>query len=171
MLKKICKIIISILLVFSMCACTNDINNLNKEENENMNVQNEDIITKLTNETPIGYKLYIHNVDLSSTFGNSFQPSDYINIYCDVGIVMVNNKLTSYNGSIINNVKVLAVLDENNENVFSDNEIKTPSKIMFYLSDNDYNLLEKAKKLGKIELIEGNTNNVNKEVIDYVLNN
>ena len=170
MLKKISKTLLCVLLLFLMCACTNNENTLqndnnipNKEEeknNENITSE-EDIITKLTNETPAGQKLYIHNVSMSDTFGNSILPNSNVGIYV---------KTNSKEGYIITNVKVLAILDENNENAFSENETKTPSKILFYLSDNDYSLLEKTKNLGEIRLIPGSANKLNQEVINYILN-
>lgn len=125
----------------------------------------EDIITKLTNETPVGYKLYTHNVSMSDTFGNSILPNSYVGIYAKI-----NTESNMYFGNIITNIKILAVLDENNENAFSENETKTPSKILFYLSNSDYSLLDKAKGLGEISLIPGSTSNLNQEVIDYILN-
>lgn len=185
MLKRISKILLCVLLLFFITACTNDENSLpnnndvqnNEEEKNDENIPSkeeniyssnkepeeakEDIITKLTNEIPTGYKLYTHNVSMSDTFGNSILPNSYIGIYA---------KTDSKEGYIIANIKVLAVLDENNENAFSENEVRTPSKILFYLSDNDYGLLQKAKVLGEIRLIPGGTSSLNQEVIDYILN-
>lgn len=162
MLKRISKILICILLLFFICACTNDLNSpQNNIDTSKKEEEKVDIITKLTNETPTGQKLYIHNVSMSDTFGNSILPNSYVGIYA---------KTDSKEGYIITNVKVLAVLDENNENAFSENEAKTPSKILFYLSNSDYSLLEKAKGLERIDLIPGSTNTLNQEVIDYILN-
>lgn len=162
MLKKVSKILFGLLFIFLMCACTNNLNfssndknNLNKEE------EKQPIDKPSNNEIPTGYKLYTHSVSMSDTFGNSILPNSYVGIY---------TKTDSKEGYIIANVKVLAVLDENNENAFSENEAKTPSKILFYLSNSDYSLLEKAKVLGEISLIPGSTSNLNQEVIDYILN-
>ena len=98
---------------------------------------------------------------MSDTFGNSILPNSYVGIYTTNG-----NK----DGCIITNIKVLAVLDENDENSFSENEVKIPTKILFYLFNSDYNLLEKAKTLGTIRLIPDNSNSVDEEVKNYILN-
>ena len=121
MVKKVSKILFGLLFIFLMCACTNNLNfssndknNLNKEE------EKQPIDKPSNNEIPTGYKLYTHSVSMSDTFGNSILPNSYVGIY---------TKTDSKEGYIIANVKVLAVLDENNENAYSEKEAKTPRKI------------------------------------------
>ena len=176
------KLILGIFLIsIYLCGCSkeNDFN-INQDNENNQEItdsKNEDIITTLTNQTPNGYQLYTWKVTMSSTFGNSIFPNNTIGIFVDSG--KTNEAGHIINGYVVTNIKVLAVLDKNNENVFKDSSnIKEPDKILFYLTNKEVELLNKAKtlkenkKILSLKIVPVNSNQPNnQEVIDYILNN
>ena len=182
-MKKIILILMCIFVLTSLCGCDMSNSKQNDEEQtqipENNNVETdrpianeEDIITKLVNETPSGYQLYTWKVDMASTFANSIYPNDNIGIFVDVGKF-------NHIGYIITDIKVLAFLDKNNKSVFEDSSnIKEPNKILFYLTNEEAKLLDKSKtlkenkKLVSIMLVPiKSSQQKNQEVIDFILNN
>ena len=104
-------------------------------------------IEQLDNEK--GELGYYMTVDVESTLGNNVLPNTYIDIYMKAkdenGTVMF--------GKLMKNIKVLVVHDDSGKNVFDDtNEVGTPSKIGFAVSQDYYMLLKKAEYL-EIELV------------------
>lgn len=116
------------------------------------------------NETVVNYK-----VDMDSTYANSMQPDDVINIYfkakSDDGTIMF--------GKFISNISILDVKDSNGNHVFEDTtETRTPAYMMFALPEDMHLLFRKAIYLAdsyEVELIlVPNTQELEKEDTVYV---
>lgn len=116
------------------------------------------------NETVISYR-----VDMDSTYANSMQPDDVINIYfkakSDDGTIMF--------GKFISNVTILDVKDGEGRHVFDDSsEVRIPAYMMFALPEDMHLLFRKAIYLSDsygVELIlVPNTQEIQKEDAVYV---
>lgn len=104
-------------------------------------------IEQLDNEK--GELGYYMTVDVESTLGNNVLPNTYIDIYMKAK----DENETVMFGKLMKNIKVLVVHDDSGKNVFDDtNEVGTPSKIGFAVSQDYYTLLKKAEYL-EIELV------------------
>lgn len=100
-----------------------------------------------------GYVLVNMDVSTSTTYGNMVYPGNYIDMYLKV----VNNideddtsEITDkiMIGKLIENIKVLAVLDSAGRDVFADPENEgTPSQIIFAVPEEYHILLRKAMYL------------------------
>ena len=98
---------------------------------------------------PEGYVLVNLEVSTNSTYGNLIYPGDYIDIYLKIQYSDENvseedsNKLTV--GKLLNNIKILKVIDSNGNDVFSDLDHKgSPSQIIFAVPSEYHILLRKA---------------------------
>ena len=92
---------------------------------------------------------YYMDVDVESTLGNNVLPNTYIDIYMKAE----DENGTPMFGKLMKNVKVLVVHDSNGKNVFGNSEeVGSPSKIGFAVSQDYYMLLKKAEYLG-IDLV------------------
>jgi len=93
---------------------------------------------------------YYMDVNVESTLGNNVLPNTYIDIYMRA----TDENGTSMFGKLMKNVKVLVVHDGSGNNVFDgDENVGTPSKIGFGVSQDYYILLKKAETLNDIELV------------------
>ena len=115
-------------------------------------VTQDDLPDALITQYPDGYVLVNMDVTTASTYGNMVYPKNYIDIYLKV----VNNiDETEKNitdkimiGKLIENVKVLAVIDANGNDVFSDlDNVGTPAQIIFAVPEEYHILLRKAMYL------------------------
>lgn len=107
---------------------------------------------------PEGYVLVNMEVNTSTTYGNLVFPNKYIDIY-----LKAVNKIDEENmnsdtkdmimvGKLVENVKVLAVLDSSGNNVFANLEEKgTPAMIIFAVPEEYHILLRKAMYLRTYE--------------------
>ena len=98
---------------------------------------------------------YNFSVDIESTYGNSMYPGNYVDVYFkgvgSDGLLMV--------GKIVQNVKVLAVKDSGGRHVFENTtEERSPSQIIFGVSEDIHLLLRKAEYIKDVELILVPTN-------------
>ncbi len=92
-----------------------------------------------TNEIP-----YQFSVNVTTTYGNSIQPGDYVDFY----VSAKNEKDEQMFGRMLSNIKVLAVTDSRGKDVFrSSTEIGTPSFLNFGISADNHDLLQKAELL------------------------
>lgn len=87
---------------------------------------------------------YNFPVNMDTTYGNSMTPNSYIDIYMkavdDSGTLMV--------GRLLENVKILAVKDQEGKNVFENtSETRTPDTLIFGVDDEVHILLRKASYL------------------------
>lgn len=90
---------------------------------------------------------YYISVNVVTTYGNSIQPDDYIDVYMkakdESGLIMF--------GKLIENIQVLAVKDGSGKDVFASvNNTSTPAYIYFGLAEELHILLRKAFYLGGI---------------------
>jgi len=95
---------------------------------------------------------YAFSINYSDTYGNAIMDGMYVNIYMkavdETGKTMI--------GKLIQNVKVLAVLDSSGRDVFENtDENRTPSTFIFSVDEDLHLLLRKARYLSKysVELI------------------
>lgn len=116
------------------------------------------------NETVVNYK-----VNMDTTYANSMQPDDVINIYfkakSDDGTIMF--------GKFISNITILDVKDGEGRHVFDDSaDVRTPAYMMFALPEDMHLLFRKAIYLSDsygVELIlVPNTQELTKENTVYV---
>ena len=115
-------------------------------------VEKSQLADAIIQDIPDGYVLVNMSVDTQSTYGNSVYPENYIDIY-----LRATNRLeegTSNEedrimvGKLIENVKVIAVLDSAGNNVFANLEDKqTPAMIIFAVPEEYHILLRKAMYL------------------------
>lgn len=100
-----------------------------------------------------GHVAYNFKVNTESTYGNSMYPGNYVDVYFkgldENGLLMV--------GKLVENVKVLAVKDSSGNHVFEDNE-RTPSQIIFGVTEEIHLLLRKAEYIKNVEIILVPTN-------------
>ena len=98
---------------------------------------------------------YNFSVDIESTYGNSMYPGNYVDVYFkgigNNGLLMV--------GKVVQNVKILAVKDSSGRHVFENTtEERSPSQIIFGVSEDIHLLLRKAGYIKDVELILVPTN-------------
>lgn len=115
-------------------------------------VEKEQLAAGIILDYQEGYVLYNFPVDITSSYGNSIFPGNYIDIY-----LKAINKLDSADpnqkdkimvGKLIENVKVIAVKDANGDPVFQNmEEKKTPAMIVFAVPEEYHILLRKASFL------------------------
>ncbi len=106
-----------------------------------------------------GYVLVNMSVTTSTTYGNKVYPGNYIDIYLKAVNKIDEDNMTSDTkdkimvGKLLQNVKVLDVVDANGDSVFEDPEnIKTPSQIIFAVPEEYHILLRKAMYLRTYEV-------------------
>lgn len=92
---------------------------------------------------------YYFNVDLISTYGNSIEPDDYVDVWMkaedEEGLVMF--------GKLIENIHIIAVKDSNGDDVFkSSTSTGTPSFLYIGLEADYFTMLTKAPYIGGVEL-------------------
>ena len=117
-------------------------------------VTKDDLPDSLITQYPDGYVLVNMDVNTATTYGNMVYPGNYIDIYLkvinNIDETVTNTKITDkiMIGKLIENVKVLAVIDSAGNDVFADMEdIKTPSQIIFAVPEEYHILLRKAMYL------------------------
>lgn len=92
---------------------------------------------------------YYMDVNIENTLGNNVLPNTYIDIYMKAE----DENGTPMLGKLLKNIKVLVVHDGSGKDVFRDaNNIGSPSKIGFAVSQDLYLLLKKAEYL-RVDLI------------------
>ena len=110
-------------------------------------VRKEELADSFMLEIPEGMIPYNFRVDVMSTYGNSIYPGNYVNMYFkgvqDEKIVL---------GKLITNVKVLAVKDSNGNSVFEADD-RTPSQIIFAVTEEMSRLLRATEYISNAELI------------------
>ena len=96
-------------------------------------------------DIPDGYTIFSLNVDLHSTYGNSIYPGNYIDLY----LKATDNTNKVIFGKLISSIKVLAVKDSSGNHVFETTvESRTPSELLFAVTDDMFLLLKKAEYIG-----------------------
>ena len=97
---------------------------------------------------------YNFKVNVMSTYGNSIYPGNYVDVYFKGE---ENSKIVF--GKLVTNVKVLAVKDSSGNHVFENiSEGRTPSQIIFAVTEEMSKLLRTAEYMTSAELILVPTN-------------
>ena len=106
-----------------------------------------------------GYVLVNMSVNTTNTYGNKVFPGNYIDIYLKAVNKIDENNITSSTqdkimvGKLLENVKVIDVVDSNGDSVFDNPEdIKTPAQIIFAVPEEYHILLRKAMYLRTYEV-------------------
>lgn len=124
-------------------------------------VDKEDLQASIIYDYPAdeGYTLVNLSVTTDSTYGNKMYPGNYIDIYIKAVNKIDEQNMTSDTkdkimvGKLIKNVKILATLDANGDDVFEDlDNIKTPSQLIFAVPEEYHILLRKAMYLRTYEV-------------------
>lgn len=117
-------------------------------------VEKEQLPANIILEYPKNYVLYNLPVDISTTYGNSVYPGNYIDIWLKAVYKVVEGQtLTAQNdqvmyGKLLENVQVLAVKDASGRPVFQNiDEGRTPAMVVFALPEEYYVLLSKASEM------------------------
>lgn len=119
-------------------------------------VEKNQLPDEIIYDYPDGYVLFYMSVNTETTYGNSIFPGNYIDIYLKAQSaqsegenITTNDKILM--GKLLENVKVLAVLDGDGNNVFANLDEKgTPSQLIFAVPQEYYILLNKAKYLQSV---------------------
>ncbi len=117
-------------------------------------VRFEELADSFLIDIPDGYVAYNYSVSIMSTYGNSIYPNNYVDVYFkgeeDGRIIL---------GKLVQNVKVLAVKDSNGQHVFENTaENRSPSQIIFAVTDEMHELLRTAEYIRNAEIILVPTN-------------
>ena len=113
----------------------------------------DELPDSLFEDIPDGYTVYNLKVDSNSTYGNSIYPGNYIDIYYSVSDYKENGVSKLWIGKFIENIKVLAVIDERGDSVFETNtNPKEPTALMFAVPDEIYVLFKQIEKTKKSTL-------------------
>lgn len=113
-------------------------------------VSKEDLPDSFLLDIEEGNVPYNFDVSIKTTYGNAMYPGNYVDVYFkgedDEGTIMI--------GKLIENVKILAVKDSGGKNVFeSSNEDRTPSQIIFQVTNEMHMLLRKVEYIRNAEII------------------
>lgn len=96
---------------------------------------------------------YYFSVNVTTTFGNSIQPDEYVDMYIKTYDEKEQEKLIYT--KLYENLKVLAVTESSGENVFrSTNDIGTPAFLNFGIPVSEQEIIKKAEYLNNSSDIE-----------------
>ena len=116
------------------------------------------VTTKSTSNADFLYKVkegdvaYYFSVNMENTYGNSFFPDKYFDIYLRIYKDNESNIITF--GRFVNNVKILAVRDSSARDVFATTQDRrTPSQLIFAVNKEINAYLRVAEKLQNVEII------------------
>ena len=117
-------------------------------------VRFEELADSFLIDIPDNMVAYNFKVNVMSTYGNSIYPGNYVDVYFK-GVE--NGKIIL--GKLVNNVKALAVKDSKGKHVFENvNEDRTPSQIIFAVTEEMSEMLRTAEYIKDAELILVPTN-------------
>lgn len=95
---------------------------------------------------------YNYRVDVKKTYGNSFFPGKYFDIY--LKITTDEDEKHIMFGKLVSNVKIAAVRNGSGQDVFAaSDEIRTPTQIIFGVDAETNALLRGAERLSNVEII------------------
>lgn len=122
-------------------------------------VSKSDLPDSIIYDYPEGYVLVNMSVNTTTTYGNKVYPGNYIDIYLKAVNKIDEDNMTSDTkdkimvGKLLENVKVIDVVDANGDSVFENLEdIKVPSQIIFAVPEEYHILLRKAMYLRTYEV-------------------
>lgn len=110
-------------------------------------IDERDLPDSAFGDVPTGYTVFNFPVNMTSTYGNSMFPGNYINLYFkaidDDGKILF--------GKLISNIELLDVKDSAGNHVFENTSVsRTPSSLIFAVPENVHLLLRKAMYLTSI---------------------
>ena len=93
------------------------------------------------------------DVNMKTSYYNSIVPGDYVDLYVrTIGKLGKDDKVNEILvGKLIAGIKVLAVKDENGQNVFGTDEKRTPAGVIFAVPEEQYLLIKKADYFTKLQ--------------------
>ncbi len=113
-------------------------------------MEKEEMPDSAFDDIPDGFTIYNLAVTFQSTYGNSVFPGDYIDLY--LRTEDPDTDLLVY-GKFIQSIEVLAVKDDEGQNVFETTvETRQPTNLLFAVPDDLYLLLKKSEYLD-IEIV------------------
>ena len=117
----------------------------------------------------IGQVPYAFSINYSDTYGNAIMDGMYVNIYMKA----VNDDGKTMIGKLVQDVKVLAVLDSSGRDVFENTEEeRVPAYMLFGLPEDLHLLFRKALYLGTVSEVEitlvPNTSDLTDEDIEEI---
>ena len=122
-------------------------------------VSKSDLPDSIIYDYPEGYVLVNMSVNTTTTYGNKVYPGNYIDIYLKAVNKIDEDNMTSDTkdkimvGKLLENFKVIDVVDANGDSVFENLEdIKVPSQIIFAVPEEYHILLRKAMYLRTYEV-------------------
>lgn len=122
-------------------------------------VSQSDLPDSIIYDYPDDYVLVNMSVTTETTYGNKVYPGNYIDIYLKAVNKIDEENLTEDTedkimvGKLLENVKVIDVVDANGDSVFENpEEVKTPSQIIFAVPEEYHILLRKAMYLRTYEV-------------------
>ena len=122
-------------------------------------VNQSDLPDSIIYEYPEDYVLVNMAVTTATTYGNKIFPKNYIDIYVKAVNKIDENNITNDTkdkimvGKLLENVKVIDVVDANGESVFANlEEVKVPAQIIFAVPEEYHILLRKAMYLRTYEV-------------------
>lgn len=127
---------------------------------EGVVVERSQLPDSIIYEYPEDYVLVNMAVNTTNTYGNKIYPNNYIDIYLKIVKQDVIDTTTTTNkttdmlmiGKLLENVKVIDVVDANGDSVFENlDEKKTPAQIIFAVPEEYHILLRKAMYLRTYE--------------------
>jgi len=112
----------------------------------------EDLPATYLDDLEEGQIAFNYAVNTKTTFGNSFFPGKYFDIYLKLDEANDSNNFKF--GRFITNLKIMAVRDGSGRDVFaSTEEIRTPAQIIFAVDDEMNAYLRAAEKLNNVTII------------------
>lgn len=122
-------------------------------------VSQSDLPDSIIYDYPDDYVLVNMSVDTETTYGNKVYPGNYIDIYLKAVNKIDEENLTEDTedkimvGKLLQNVKVIDVVDANGDSVFENPEnVLTPSQIIFAVPEEYHILLRKSMYLRTYEV-------------------
>lgn len=122
-------------------------------------VSQSDLPDSIIYEYTEGWVLVNMSVNTTNTYGNKIYPGNYIDIYLKAVNRIDEDNMTSDTkdkimvGKLLQNVKVIDVVDANGDSVFDNPEdIKTPAQLIFAVPEEYHILLRKAMYLRTYEV-------------------
>lgn len=109
-------------------------------------------------KVPDGFRYFYFEVDLASTLGNAIAPDSSIDIYA-----YIDSNQTKMFGKLYTNINVIDVVDRSWATT-SGKDTKEPDLLIALVSEADYRILEKAKRINGIELIPAPNNSSYEEM-------
>ena len=108
----------------------------------------EELPTSAVLNVPDGETLLTLDVDMKTSYYNSLVPGDYFDLYVRTVGILPDEKKGSNEiivGKLIDKIKILSVKSEDGKNVFSGDEERVPSGVMFSLPEELALLVMKAE--------------------------